>query len=64
MSKPRSTWVLLAATLVVAVVMTLPAPAQDVIKVRMSRLAFPSLTTPMVDVVKEQGFDKKHGIDL
>jgi ABC-type nitrate/sulfonate/bicarbonate transport system substrate-binding protein len=64
MSRARSTWVCLAATLVVAVVMTLPAPAQDVIKVRMSRLAFPSLTTPMVDVVKEQGFDKKHGIDL
>ena len=41
-----------------------PALSQEAIKVKIARLAFPSLTTMMVDVVKDQGFDKKHGIDL
>jgi ABC-type nitrate/sulfonate/bicarbonate transport system substrate-binding protein len=48
-----------ATTLIVA-----SAGSQEPIKVKMARLAFPSLTTMMVDVVKDQGFDKKHGIDL
>jgi ABC-type nitrate/sulfonate/bicarbonate transport system substrate-binding protein len=41
-----------------------PAASQEPIKVKIARLAFPSLTTLMVDVVKDQGLDKKHGIDL
>ena len=41
-----------------------PAPSQDLIKVKIARLAFPSLTTMMVDVVKDQKLDVKHGIDL
>jgi ABC-type nitrate/sulfonate/bicarbonate transport system substrate-binding protein len=54
------------SVLIVAFTAVLPAPAvgQEPIKVTMARLAFPSLTTLMVDVVKDQGFDKKHGIDL
>jgi ABC-type nitrate/sulfonate/bicarbonate transport system substrate-binding protein len=43
------------------------APAvesQEPIRVKIARLAFPSLTTLMVDVVKDQGLDRKHGIDL
>jgi ABC-type nitrate/sulfonate/bicarbonate transport system substrate-binding protein len=41
-----------------------PVQGQDAIKVKIARLAFPSLTTLMVDVVKDQGLDRKHGIDL
>ncbi|HYB42293.1 MAG TPA: ABC transporter substrate-binding protein [Candidatus Methylomirabilis sp.] len=64
----RSLWALglVAAVAAGAVAAGLapPAGSQDLIKVRISRLAFPSLTTMMVDVVKDQGFDKKNGIDL
>ncbi|HXH83144.1 MAG TPA: ABC transporter substrate-binding protein [Candidatus Tectomicrobia bacterium] len=41
-----------------------PAGGQEPIKVAIARLAFPSLTTLMVDVVKDQGLDRKNGIDL
>jgi NitT/TauT family transport system substrate-binding protein len=41
-----------------------PAVGQQLTKVRMARLAFPSMSSLMVDVVKERGIDKKHGIDL
>jgi len=40
------------------------AESQEPIRVKIARLAFPSLTTLMVDVVKDQGLDRKHGIDL
>jgi ABC-type nitrate/sulfonate/bicarbonate transport system substrate-binding protein len=57
-----------ASAVVAASVMTVatapPARSQEPIKVKIARLAFPSLTTMMVDVVKDQGLDKKHGIDL
>jgi ABC-type nitrate/sulfonate/bicarbonate transport system substrate-binding protein len=54
--------VLTAAVLLLVVVGG--AGAQTPIKVKVARLAFPSLITIMVDVVKDQGLDKKHGIDL
>src|SRR6185369_14258944 len=41
-----------------------PPRAQEPVKVKMSRLTFPSLSTLMIDVVKAKGIDKKHGIDL
>jgi ABC-type nitrate/sulfonate/bicarbonate transport system substrate-binding protein len=47
-----------------AAIVAPPVESQDAIKVKIARLAFPSLTTLMVDVVKDQGLDKKHGIDL
>ena len=56
-------WSLLAACALAAVVAP-PAPGQDVITVKMSRLGFPSLTTMMVDVVKDQGLDRKNGLEL
>lgn len=43
---------------------TNPALGQEPIKVTISRLAFPSLSTMMIDIVKARGIDKKHGIDL
>jgi ABC-type nitrate/sulfonate/bicarbonate transport system substrate-binding protein len=40
------------------------AAAQDPIKVKMGRIAFPTYVTVMVDVIKEAGLDRKNGIDL
>jgi ABC-type nitrate/sulfonate/bicarbonate transport system substrate-binding protein len=57
----------LSRTIAAACVAAAPAPparGQDAIKVKIARLAFPSLTTLMVDVVKDQGLDKKHGLEL
>jgi NitT/TauT family transport system substrate-binding protein len=41
-----------------------PAVGQELTKVKIARLAFPSMSSMMIDVVKERGIDKKHGIDL
>jgi len=54
----------ITATACVAALWAAPAASQEPIKVKIARLAFPSLTTLMVDVVKDQGLDKKHGVDL
>lgn len=40
------------------------AAAQEPIKVKMGRVAFPSYVTVMLDIVKDQGLDRKNGIDL
>lgn len=37
---------------------------EQAIRVVMTRLSFPSNVAILVDVVKDQGFDKKHGIDM
>ena len=52
------------AACALAVMVAPPVVSQEAIKVKIARLAFPSLTTLMVDVVKDQGLDRKHGIDL
>ncbi len=38
--------------------------AEDLIHVNMARLSFPSNVAIMVDIVKDQGFDRRHGIDM
>ena len=62
----RRTFVTSAITAACAAALALASAAesQEPIRVKIARLAFPSLTTLMVDVVKDQGLDKKHGIDL
>jgi NitT/TauT family transport system substrate-binding protein len=40
------------------------AIGQQLTKVKMARLAFPSMSSLMLDVLKQRGIDKKHGIDL
>ena len=57
-------WTLLVAACAVTLAPAPPAWGQEPIKVKIARLAFPSLTTMMVDVVKDQGLDRKNGIDL
>ena len=54
----------IVAACIAAAAFAPPAAGQEPIKVKTARLAFPSLTTLMVDVVKDQGLDRKHGIDL
>lgn len=62
----RRTFVTSAITAACAAALALApaAESQEPIRVKIARLAFPSLTTLMVDVVKDQGLDRKHGIDL
>ena len=38
--------------------------AQQPTKIRMARLAFPSMSSLLLDVLKERGIDKKHEIEL
>ena len=57
-------WSLLVACCAATLAAAPPAWGQEPIKVKIARLAFPSLTTLMVDVVKDQGLDRKNGIDL
>ena len=38
--------------------------ADNLLKVKMSRLSFPSMSTMMIDIVKAKGIDKRYGIDL
>ena len=41
-----------------------PALAQELTKVRMANLGFPAHAGLIIHVLKEKGFDKKHGIDM
>ena len=38
--------------------------AEQPVKVNFARLSFPSHVAMITDIVKEQGFDKKHGLDV
>jgi ABC-type nitrate/sulfonate/bicarbonate transport system substrate-binding protein len=55
---------LLVVACVAAVAVTPPVTGQEPIKVKFGRLAFPSLSTLMIDIVKDQGLDRKHGLDV
>ena len=63
MTKQRFAVAMLAAVCL-ATLAPPPAETQEPIKVKIARLAFPSLTTLMVDVVKDQSLDKRNGLDL
>jgi ABC-type nitrate/sulfonate/bicarbonate transport system substrate-binding protein len=53
----------LAAVLAVLVV-TPAVPAQEPVKIRISNLGFPSHSAMLMAVLKDKGFDKKHGVDM
>jgi NitT/TauT family transport system substrate-binding protein len=57
-----SSWLAIAG--VAAVLAASSAPAQEPVKVKIGRLGFPSLSTMMIDIVKDQGLDRKHGLDV
>src|SRR5262245_38420260 len=52
-----------AAGLVVAL-WTMAASAQDVVKFKVGNLGFPSHSAMIIGILKEKGFDRKHGIDM
>jgi ABC-type nitrate/sulfonate/bicarbonate transport system substrate-binding protein len=63
----KLTWlgpVACAGFLAALVASTNAAIGQQLEKVRFARLAFPSLSSMMLDVATERGIDKKHGIEL
>ncbi len=43
---------------------TAPAIAQELVKIRIGNLGFPSHAGLIIGVLKEKGFDKKHGVDM
>jgi ABC-type nitrate/sulfonate/bicarbonate transport system substrate-binding protein len=43
---------------------TSPAPGQELLKAKIARLAFASIVTMVIDVIKDQGIDRKNGIEL
>jgi NitT/TauT family transport system substrate-binding protein len=52
-------------TLIAAILVAqAPANAQDLVKIRVGNLAFPSHAGLIIGVLKEKGFDKKHGVDM
>jgi len=57
----RLAW--LAAMLVVALAVT-PIPAQEPVKVKLGNLGFPSHSAMILNILKEKGFDRKHGVDV
>ena len=40
------------------------APAQEPVKIRIGNLGFPSHSAMIISVLKDRGFDRKHGIDM
>ena len=64
MSKAFVVFSVVVAACVAVMAVAPPAPGQDLIKVKFGRLAFPSLSTLMIDIVKDQGLDRKHGLDV
>lgn len=58
-------WLLSACALMLAViVVATTVPAQEPVKIRMGNLGFPSHAAMIIGVLKEKGFDKKHGVDM
>jgi NitT/TauT family transport system substrate-binding protein len=63
--KPTQTLILACFALLLGAVASVgPAVGQQLTKFKMARLAFPSMSSMMLDVLKERGIDKKNGIDL
>jgi ABC-type nitrate/sulfonate/bicarbonate transport system substrate-binding protein len=57
----RLAW--LAATLVVALAVS-PITAQEPVKIKLGNLGFPSHSAMILNILKEKGFDRKHGVDV
>lgn len=57
-------WLAACAVALGALVMTAPLTAQEPVKIRVGNLGFPSHAAMIIGVLKEKGFDKKHGVDM
>jgi NitT/TauT family transport system substrate-binding protein len=47
-----------------AVLAAAALPAQEPVKIRVGNLGFPSHSAMIINILKEKGFDRKHGIDM
>ena len=63
MTHPRRLVSLCAAALAV-VLLAGPLTAQEPVKVRIGNLGFPSHAAMILAILKDKGFDKKHGVDM
>lgn len=62
--RKRHRWLsALAAGFVVALGASL-GPAQEPVKIKMGNLGFPSHSAMIINILKEKGFDRKHGLDM
>lgn len=60
-----SRWWCLALAVGLAVLLGGPAvPAQEPVKFRVGNLGFPSHSAMIISILKEKGFDRKHGVDM
>lgn len=59
-----SGWRTVFATAIFLIAAMPPANAQDLVKIRVSNLSFPSHAGLIIGVLKEKGFDKKNGVDM
>jgi ABC-type nitrate/sulfonate/bicarbonate transport system substrate-binding protein len=57
-------WFAALAVGLVALGAAAPAPAQEPVKFRVGNLGFPAHSSMILGVLKDKGFDKKHGIDM
>jgi ABC-type nitrate/sulfonate/bicarbonate transport system substrate-binding protein len=58
-------WLVSACAVMLAVILVAATlPAQEPVKIRMGNLGFPSHAAMIIGVLKEKGFDKKHGVDM
>lgn len=66
MRMPRTVRLLFLALSValIAAGVSQPAPAAEPVKLSVARLTLPGAITALVDVLKDQGIDRRHGIDL
>jgi len=57
-------WLSVFAAVLAVVVIAVSVPAQEPVKVRIGNLGFPSHAAMIMPILKEKGFDKKHGVDM
>jgi ABC-type nitrate/sulfonate/bicarbonate transport system substrate-binding protein len=63
MTHPRP-WLAACAAVLAALVAAGPLAAQEPVKIRIGNLGFPSHSAMIVAVLKDRGFDRKHGVDM
>lgn len=52
------------AVVLAALVLAAPLGAQEPVKIKIGNLGFPSHAAMIIGVLKDKGFDKKHGVDM
>jgi NitT/TauT family transport system substrate-binding protein len=64
-TKPFGPWLSVVIMVVAAVAgAAAMAPAQEPVRFKVANLGFPSHSAMIINVLKEKGFDRKHGVDV